>query len=120
MPFLAYYSEAEQPVGKPVRQKSPLGRLICLVFFIFRTSFLRLKNYIFGTASTNPFREMSGIFHFCFTFCAKKQKGTNFSKFLRNVFLVTTHRFSSNFQGIFHRSSYSVCPLLELKFRTVS
>src|SRR5437867_5447899 len=60
-----------RPVGKPVRQKSPLGRLIFLVLFIFQTSFLRLKNYISGTASTNPFRKMSGFFQFFFYFLRK-------------------------------------------------
>src|SRR3989442_759543 len=73
-----------RPVGKPVRQKSPLGRLIFLVLsLLFSSFFLRLKNYIFGTASSSPCSQDSGFFLIILSFCAKKQKRTNFHYFFK-------------------------------------
>src|SRR5437867_10899955 len=52
-----------RPVGKPVRQKSPLGRLISLVLFsFFLTSFLSVRNNIPGTSSHSPCSQDSGFF----------------------------------------------------------
>ena len=57
----------------------------CLPFFflLFETSFLRLENNIPGSASANPYWELAGVFKIPFSFCAKKQKRTDFHYFFK-------------------------------------
>src|SRR6184192_4372383 len=62
--------------------------LFFLFFFyfyslLFETSFLRLENNIPGSTSANPYWELSGVFKIPFSFCAKKQKRTDFRDFFK-------------------------------------
>src|SRR2546425_5871585 len=54
LPFLAYYSEAAQASWEASPSKVSARETYISIFFLFaKSSFLRLRNYIFGTVSKN-------------------------------------------------------------------
>src|SRR2546425_12421951 len=76
-----------RPVGKPVRQKSPLGRLISLVFIYFSNFISKAQKLYFRNRLNESFSGNVGNFSFFFYFFRQIAKSDKIFKISSECFL---------------------------------